>query len=458
GGGSGGGFSSHSFGGGHSGGGGMDLGWTLFVIAVAMIVVLVVPIASGRIVAQGADWSSSTVDTLAQPPTPGLDRAELARLARHDPNLSIVLLEDFVQELYVRAHEARADAASLALLAPYIDPKQRDALLARNQGPLLAVRDIVVGASDLAKLTVLDARALLSVDFTANYTELLAHGDTQQRYYVRERWTLERSLNAKSRAPDEWRAFNCPKCGGPVALAHERACEYCNAPFERGDHEWFVVGIRVEECNVLPPQLGGYAEEVYGGPTIVDPSLPEHLTALEIEDPAFDPEAFDRHVTMVYHRLNQAWSSLDWAAVRPFTTDRFWLAQTYWIEAYRSQGLRNRMDEASIRRIELTKATRDAFFWALTVRVFASAIDTTVHEATGRRVGGNGSARRYSEYWTFIRSVGRRAATTDTPVCPNCGADAKVGMAGNCDACGVKLTGGAYDWVLSKIEQDEVYR
>ena len=30
-------------------------------------------------------------------------------------------------------------------------------------------------------------------------------------------------------------------------------------------------------------------------------------------------------------------------------------------------------------------------------------------------------------------------------------------MTGTCEYCAVKVTGGEYDWVLSRIEQDEVY-
>jgi hypothetical protein len=31
-------------------------------------------------------------------------------------------------------------------------------------------------------------------------------------------------------------------------------------------------------------------------------------------------------------------------------------------------------------------------------------------------------------------------------------------MAGDCESCGVHVTTGEFDWVLSRIEQDEVYR
>ena len=42
--------------------------------------------------------------------------------------------------------------------------------------------------------------------------------------------------------------------------------------------------------------------------------------------------------------------------------------------------------------------------------------------------------------------------------CANCGAPLRVGMAGACEHCGVHVTGGEFDWVVSKIEQDDTYR
>jgi predicted amidophosphoribosyltransferase len=43
--------------------------------------------------------------------------------------------------------------------------------------------------------------------------------------------------------------------------------------------------------------------------------------------------------------------------------------------------------------------------------------------------------------------------------CPSCGAPLdRINMAGTCEYCGSHLTRGEFDWVLSKIEQDESYR
>ena len=41
--------------------------------------------------------------------------------------------------------------------------------------------------------------------------------------------------------------------------------------------------------------------------------------------------------------------------------------------------------------------------------------------------------------------------------CPSCGAPLKIEMAGNCSYCRAKVTSGDFDWVLSRIEQDDVY-
>ncbi|HVG25175.1 MAG TPA: hypothetical protein VND45_13545 [Thermoanaerobaculia bacterium] len=65
--------------------------------------------------------------------------------------------------------------------------------------------------------------------------------------------------------------------------------------------------------------------------------------------------------------------------------------------------------------------------------------------------------RRWSEYWTFIRSRGTTTSGTAARSCPNCGAKVAVGATGICQYCGGKLTTGEFDWVLSRIEQDEAY-
>jgi len=65
--------------------------------------------------------------------------------------------------------------------------------------------------------------------------------------------------------------------------------------------------------------------------------------------------------------------------------------------------------------------------------------------------------RSYSEYWTLIRGSGTRGAPRKDNNCPHCGAPLRIGMAGQCEYCRVKITSGEFDWVLSRIEQDEAF-
>jgi len=111
-----------------------------------------------------------------------------------------------------------------------------------------------------------------------------------------------------------------------------------------------------------------------------------------------------------------------------------------------------------ITRITLAKVVRDQHFDALTFRFWGTGRDTTVRQDNGQVVGGNPHAdRAYSEYWTLIRGAGVRGAPTTDATCPNCGAPLSTNMAGDCEHCGAKITRGDFDWVLSKIEQDDSY-
>ena len=42
--------------------------------------------------------------------------------------------------------------------------------------------------------------------------------------------------------------------------------------------------------------------------------------------------------------------------------------------------------------------------------------------------------------------------------CPNCGAPLAISNAGQCTHCNAEVESGSFDWTLSKIEQDDVYR
>ncbi len=205
--------------------------------------------------------------------------------------------------------------------------------------------------------------------------------------------------------------------------------------------------------------LTGATEEVgTNDPTKVSSTARARYDALVKRDPAFSWQLFLGRVGLVFRTFNDAWSQRDLRTMRPYLSDGLFETERYWIATYIAQGLTNKVDGAHLVSIDLSRVVEDAFFDAITVRVFAEGHDFTV-DASGRVVGGSRTElRRYSEYWTFLRSRARTGAPRVDPGCPNCGASIDaINMAGTCASCSSKITRGDFDWVLSRIEQDEVF-
>src|SRR6185436_1252474 len=96
--------------------------------------------------------------------------------------------------------------------------------------------------------------------------------------------------------------------------------------------------------------------------------------------------------------------------MRPYLSDSLWQAQLFWVYAYRAQGLRNVTDRTRVLQVKPARADSDAHYDAVTLRVYAEGLDWT-EDAQGKVVGGSRSrTRRYSEYWTMIRSVRAKGA------------------------------------------------
>jgi predicted lipid-binding transport protein (Tim44 family) len=227
-----------------------------------------------------------------------------------------------------------------------------------------------------------------------------------------------------------------------------------------GRFEWMVSEAQLQHVEDRPPSLTGYAVEqgTYGA-TIEHPALQQRLAALKKDDPGFTDPSFASRLTLVYQEINAGWSEQDLARMRPYTSDGLQDYLRYWIEAYQKQKLVNRLEQATMTSWRYAKVTRDAHYDAVTVRLWATGLDYTVRAEDGKLVGGSkGEQRTYSEYWTLIRGSAVRGAARADKRCPNCGAELKISMAGSCEFCRVHVTAGEFDWVLSKIEQDDGYR
>jgi hypothetical protein len=424
------------------------------VLAVCGLVVLVRVVTA----AQNArlDWQAGVAENARRL---GRVRSELERLRQFDPNFSPVLFDDFLYALYAQSQTLRGGGL-LSRLSAYLKPPARQAL--EVLGPVREVQSIVIGAMRLLWVNGLvpsSPTVTVEVEFEANYTEARLDG-TAQSYYVSENWVLTRGKTVPSRTPDRVRVFVCPNCGAPLDAMDGGTCRYCRAAVDTGRFDWVVENIAIGSRETRGPMLTGDTKEQGSRlETLVDETVPARYSELTTRDPQFSWPAFQARVALIFQQMQVAWSNRDWTAVRAFVSDNLFQMLGYWIEAYRREGLRNITENARIESMEIARITADRFYDAITVRVFASSTDFTVRDVDGAVVGGSRSrTRRYTEYWTLIRASGRQGAARTDPQCPSCGAPLAVQMAGTCSYCHVKVTSGQFDWVLSRIEQDEVYQ
>jgi hypothetical protein len=278
--------------------------------------------------------------------------------------------------------------------------------------------------------------------------------------FVRETWTLRRKVNARSRPPERIESMGCPNCGAPFESTDNRVCEHCGETVADGRFDWQVVHVELQGRKTTTANLGGYApERGTHDPTRVDAFFTEDWDKLCADDPNLNRDDLEARIGLIFRKLNEGWSGNDTEAIRPYVSAGLHDYLRYWIEAYRAQGLRNRNDNAHIDWIRLVKIRRDRYYDAITVRVKGSGLDYTVLEKDGSLAGGSKTQERtYTEYWTVIRRAGVRRAASASENCPNCSAALAIEHSGQCQYCDAQIIRGDFDWVLSRIEQDESYR
>ena len=488
---SGGGGSRSSGGGGGGGGsggsgGGEAIGALIYlcfehpVIGIPiLLIVIVVVILRARATKEssGNDWSSGGgFDSFVvggnnnygggyyQPPPPPRPmgeplKAKLESLRGTDPGFSIVVFEDFLYFLYAEMHRARGAGGAQALSA-YVSDAALGMLA--NDGRVAGVEGIIIGSMTYESVSIdPQGGARVDVIVEANYVEKYrpSPGGGEQRFYVKERLSLVRAAGAKSRDAGKSRTLNCPNCGGPLSNMRGTTCTYCKTTVPQGTKDWAITGIQVLEKEPRGPLLTSSVEEAGTElPTITSPTAQTVFGQICGKDPQGTSWAqVQQRTTAIFQEFHAGWVGRDPSRVRPYVSDNLFQSQLYWIDLYKANRCINRTDGSHITRLELAAASTDAYYDSVTLRLFATGQDYTVGE-DGRVMSGiQGRMRPYSEYWTLIRGAQKKKTDKPGNACPNCGAPMKISMTGNCEYCKVKVTSGEYDWVLSRIEQDEVY-
>lgn len=185
-------------------------------------------------------------------------------------------------------------------------------------------------------------------------------------------------------------------------------------------------------------------------------ALEEGLAEIRSHDPGFDDGVFVTRVERVFFIVQQAWMELKPEMSRQVMADGIWQQHRAQMEGYRSRNQRNLMDGLAVGRVTLLAAHSDQRYDTITARILAASADYDVDAATGKVVRGDRTVRQWSEDWLFQRAstaTTRPDGGTMEQRCPNCGAPLDVDLAGVCGYCHAPIMGGAYDWVLSRIDQ-----
>ena len=300
----------------------------------------------------------------------------------------------------------------------------------------------------------------VGLEFEANYS--VGSGDGGKRFAV-ERWLVRRAAAVRTKPPGRDRSFPCPNCGAPwqtADAAGTQRCASCGEVVDNGRFDWQVVeiGLRHERSN-LPSLAEDTPERGTDLPTYRDDHLDQRWLQLTAEDPAIAEASIIARLHHVYRVVNDAWTANDLGPARAVVSDGLADYLQYWLDAYKKQGLRNVLEDMRITHQVPAKLIRDKHFDALTIRIWGTGKDYVIKTADGSHVrGSKHRERKYSEYWTLIRSAARKGPPKADGACSNCGAPLTVTAAGACAHCGTHVTAGEFDWVLSKIEQDDSYR
>jgi predicted lipid-binding transport protein (Tim44 family) len=127
-------------------------------------------------------------------------------------------------------------------------------------------------------------------------------------------------------------------------------------------------------------------------------------------DPGFDEAAFRELCTDRFFQIQAAWMRRDLDTLRPLLTDEMQGVFGKQIAAATAKRQRNKLENITVRAVELTEVWQEAGQEYITVRLLANLLDYTVDDTTGALVDGSDRTPvKFEEFWTWVRSVG----TTD---------------------------------------------
>lgn len=159
----------------------------------------------------------------------------------------------------------------------------------------------------------------------------------------------------------------------------------------------------------------GAPAETYGAPAATAEQPPlfgsedreRGLAHIRQMDPRFDEAAFREWCTDTFFRIQASWMRRDLEALRPLLTEEMQEVFRKQMEEAKAKGQTNKLENITVRSVELTEAWQEKGLDYTTVRFLANLLDYTVEDGTGKVVSGSTTEPvKFEEFWTWVRPVG----------------------------------------------------
>jgi predicted lipid-binding transport protein (Tim44 family) len=167
---------------------------------------------------------------------------------------------------------------------------------------------------------------------------------------------------------------------------------------------------RRQEQAAWPSQGAGTTPGPYAAPAAVADTAGEDrnngLEYIRRMDPAFDGKAFGETASDAFFRLQGGWTRRDLSPVSGLLTDEMRATLQADADALKAKGQINRLENISVRNVEITEAWQESGQDYLTVLFQANLLDYTTDEAGKVLSGSDAVPVKFEEFWTFTRPVG----------------------------------------------------
>ena len=167
---------------------------------------------------------------------------------------------------------------------------------------------------------------------------------------------------------------------------------------------------RRQEQAAWAPQGAGTTPGPYAAPAAVADTAGEDrdkgLEYIRRMDPAFDEKAFGETASDLFFRLQGGWTRRDLSPVSGLLTDEMRATLQADADALKAKGQINRLENISVRNVEITEAWQESGHDYATVLFQANLLDYTTDEAGKVLSGSDAVPVKFEEFWTFTRPVG----------------------------------------------------